>query len=178
VLSTKRAASARATGTTRNSRSEQEYEHSGGGRLWRSWADAAEWVEERGGHTDYVESYPEETGGDRWTSTTGKGKGQAVRGQSRPPVVRVASPPKEEDVHYYRQDPPTGRGVTQYVPPSGKGSGKPKASDWDFPEPERRLLAEVRHKRVLRVVSFHSVRCLLALFRVHSLRGRRVGTWI
>ena len=40
-------------------------------------------------------------------------------------------------MHYYQQDPPAGRGVAQYVSPSGKGSGKLKASDWDFPEPER-----------------------------------------
>ena len=36
-------------------------------------------------------------------------------------------------MHYYQQDPPTGRGVAQYVSSSGKG----KASGWDFPEPER-----------------------------------------
>ena len=100
---------------------QQQYDHSGGGHQWRSWADAAEWQEQHGDHGDYDENYPEETSGNRWTSTTGKGKGQAVRGQSRPPAVRVASPPKEEDVHYYQQDPPTGRGVAQYVSPSGKG---------------------------------------------------------
>ena len=79
---------------------QQQYEHAGPGREWRSWADAAEWIEEHKDNTDYVEDYPEEKGGNRWTSTTGKGKGQTVRGQSRPPAVRVASPPKEEDVHY------------------------------------------------------------------------------
>ena len=37
-------------------------------------------------------------------------------------------------MHYYQRDPPRGRGVAQYVSPSGKGS---KTSGWDFPEPER-----------------------------------------
>ena len=117
---------------------QRQYEYSGSGRQWRSRADAADWHEQYGGNADYGGNYEEESGGNRWTNATGKSKGQTERtSPSRPPPVRVTSPPKEEDTHYYQQDPPADRGFAQYVPPSGKGSGKLQASGFDFPEPER-----------------------------------------
>jgi hypothetical protein len=35
---------------------QQQYEYSGSGRQWHSWADAADWNEQYGGNTDYGEN--------------------------------------------------------------------------------------------------------------------------
>ena len=112
----------------------QHYEYPKDDREWYSCSDVTEWNEKQKGNADYDGDYQEEKGGNRWTGSTEKGKGQSSRGQSRPPVARVASPPEEKSVHYYQKEPSSSRGVAQYTSSSGKGA---KGSQWDFPEPER-----------------------------------------
>ena len=112
----------------------RDYEYPKDDHEYYSWADVTEWHEKQKGNADYNGDYQEEKGGNRWTGSTGKGRGQSSRGQSRPPAARVASPPKEKDVRYYQQAPSSSRGVAQYAAPSGKGA---KGSEWYFPEPER-----------------------------------------
>ena len=112
----------------------KHYEYAKAGRDYHSWADESErgtWNKDEAVYDgDYYENRDE----GRWVDRSGKGR--ASRGQSRPPAVRVASPPEDEErtVRYRKEPPSSSRGLAHYAPSSGKGS---KGSEWHFEEPER-----------------------------------------
>ena len=54
----------------------QHYEYPKEDREWHSWADVTEWNEKQKGNADRGEDYQEEKDEGRWTSPSGKGKGQ------------------------------------------------------------------------------------------------------